>query len=81
MLSGTAIVATGLSACREVLGDAALYVGPGDVEAIREHLELLAESESECRRLGEAARQRVLDNFTWQQVGQRYHDLFASMPS
>ena len=46
MLSGNAIVASDLPACREVLGDAALYARPGDVESLRKQLlSLVNESE------------------------------------
>ena len=42
-------------------------------------LATLAANAGERTRLGAAARQRVLDHFTWNRLGSRYHELFASL--
>lgn len=79
MLSGAAIVASGLAACREVLGETALYAIPGDVPSIREHLvRLVNEPETRARYAAEA-RQRVLDRFTWPRVGDQYEGFFSAL--
>jgi glycosyltransferase involved in cell wall biosynthesis len=78
MLAGTAIVATSLDACREVLGDAAAYFPPEDDVALRAILERLAQDPAEQRRLGALARQRVLEHFTWDRVGERYEEQLAA---
>jgi glycosyltransferase involved in cell wall biosynthesis len=79
MLSGCAIVATGIDACREVLGDSARLFDPGDTDRLREHLTALTGSTDERERLGDAARRRVLERFTWSRVGRRYDDLFVTL--
>jgi glycosyltransferase involved in cell wall biosynthesis/polysaccharide pyruvyl transferase WcaK-like protein len=79
MLSGTAIIATDLAACREVLGDAALFVPPGDVSAIQKRILDLISHETLRTDLAHKARRRVLEKFTWDQVGTRYQDLFVSL--
>ena len=79
MLSGAAIVASDLPACREVLGDAALYTRAGDVESLRKNLLNLV-NESETRdRYGLLARRRVLDSFVWPRIVAQYDELFTAL--
>jgi len=77
MLSGAAVIATDLGACREVLGDAARFVPPGDAAAIRKQLLDLTTDTTARTHLGHRARRRVLEKFTWDRVGARYDDLFT----
>ncbi|GJL63363.1 MAG: hypothetical protein NPIRA04_20170 [Nitrospirales bacterium] len=79
MVSGAAIIATDLAACREVLGDAALFVPPEDSSAIQKRIFDLLGDETLRIELADKARRRVLENFTWDQVGTRYHELFVSI--
>ena len=79
MVSANAIVATGLDACREVLGDAALLVPPRAPVALRAQLDRLVADESLRRELGRKARRRALERFTWDRIGRRYHDLFTAL--
>jgi glycosyltransferase involved in cell wall biosynthesis len=79
MISGAAVIATNLKACREVLGEAACFVPPKDPGAIARALAELTQDEGERIRLGTAARNRVLELFTWNRVGRQYHDFFASL--
>ena len=72
MIAGTAIVASDLEACREVLGDAAEYFPPEDDVALRRILDRLAADPVAQHELGERARRRVLEHFTWDRVGARY---------
>ncbi len=79
MISGAAVIATDLPACQEVLGEAARFVPAKNPGAIAEALAQLTQDEAERTRLGQAARHRVLERFTWTRVGQQYHDFFASL--
>lgn len=79
MLSGAAIIATDLNACREVLGDTARFVPPGDTSAIRKQLLDLTTDDTARTDLGNRARQRVLEKFTWDRLGAQYHNLFTSL--
>ncbi|MBZ0268801.1 glycosyltransferase family 4 protein [bacterium] len=78
MFAGTAVVASDLESCREVLGDTAEYFPPGDDEALRKILERLVADPEACRDMGRRARQRVLDHFTWDQVGAQYEEHLRS---
>ena len=79
MVSGAAIVATDLDACREVLGNAAVFVPPGDPTAIRAKLVALINNRRARDRLADRARRRVLDQFTWDRLGQQYLKLFRTV--
>jgi len=56
---GTAVIATRESALPEVLGDAAIYVDPGDEAAITEALGSVLHDDALARRLGERAQSRA----------------------
>ncbi len=76
MLAATAIAATDIKPCREVLGDTAFYFLPGDVTTLRERVFDLLNHEQKRKELAKRARQRVLQQFSWDRGGQQYHDLF-----
>lgn len=79
MLAGTAVLATNLKACVEVLGDAALYVRPGDLEDIKAVLLKMTSDPSLIDSLGKRARERVQDRFVWNKIGYQYHALLFSV--
>lgn len=79
MLSGAAIIATDIGACREVLGGTGRFIPPGDPLAIRKQLLDLTADNTARSDLGNRARQRVLEKFTWDRVGVQYHDLFSRL--
>jgi glycosyltransferase involved in cell wall biosynthesis len=77
MLAETAIVACGIDACQEVLGDTARFFDPGDIGELRESLTVLIENTDERRRLAASSRERVLKMFTWDSVGERFFELLS----
>jgi glycosyltransferase involved in cell wall biosynthesis len=79
MAAGCAIVATDLESCREVLGDAARFFPPGDVGALRRHLEELSADEPARRALADAAVRRAREHFGWREIGRRYRELFEKV--
>ncbi len=79
MAAGLAIVTTDQTGCREVVGDAALQVPPGDEVAIRRALERLAGDDELRLRLGRAARDRLDTQFSWPAVAQRYTAVFDNL--
>ena len=79
MGAGLAIITTNQTGCREVVGDAALCVAPGDVLEIRSALEKLSGDKELCRSLGSAARRRLDDHFGWTAVARQYSGLFETV--
>ncbi len=69
MAMGKGIVASGLAQISEVLshGDTAWLVEPGNVEALKNGLQMLLEDCALRQRLGDAARERVVKSHTWRQ--------------
>jgi glycosyltransferase involved in cell wall biosynthesis len=59
-LAGCALVLGDIPSLREVWGDAALFVAPDDVAALRSTLELLIANDAERLRMAERARERAL---------------------
>jgi len=76
MAAGMAIITTKNTGCAEVVGDAALLVEQRNPEAIREALDRLISNPDFCKELGQAARKRLENNFTWASVSRQYADLY-----
>lgn len=71
MAAGCAIVASDLPALREILGEGeAVWVRPGDAEALAAGIRALASDPQRARALGERARARSSE-FTWDARGRR----------
>lgn len=65
MAAGLPLVATRVGDLPEMVGDAALLVPPGDPEALARAVRDLLLDADRRRSLGERARARALDRFTW----------------
>ncbi|MBI4341163.1 MAG: glycosyltransferase family 4 protein [Candidatus Omnitrophica bacterium] len=76
MAAGLPIITTSGTGCDEVVGDAALLVPPGDVQALRYAVKRLIEDEPLRRTLGQAARRRLEEQFSWSAVAARYAALY-----
>ena len=73
MACGLPVVATRAGALSEIVEDGVtgILVPPADSKALSEALRLLLADPDLCRRMGEAGRQRVIENFTWRQTALR----------
>ena len=60
---------------RWTLDDAAVFVNTADVAATAAGLQRVLEPET-AKRLGQAARQRVLEGWSWQVLADRYLSFF-----
>jgi glycosyltransferase involved in cell wall biosynthesis len=76
MAAGLAIITTKGTGCAEVVGDSAVLVEPKNPEAIRAALNALATDTNLRRKLGQAARKRSEDNFSWAAVAKSYVELY-----
>ena len=56
-----------------------LLVPPGDVEALAAAVRRLRDDPALARRLGEAGRRRLREQFRWQAIVQRWLDLYAAV--
>jgi glycosyltransferase involved in cell wall biosynthesis len=83
MASATPVVASRVGGLREVIDDGVTgyLVAPGDIEQLRGRLRLLLDDAALARRLGAAARDRVMERFTWHACAQRCRDVYRSMVS
>jgi glycosyltransferase involved in cell wall biosynthesis len=75
MTAGLAIISTEGSGCAEVIGEAGILIPACDAQAIQENLLKLIKDEALCHSLGQAARQRVEDRFSWDAVADQYQFL------
>jgi len=76
MSAGMAIITTKDTGCAEVVGDTALLVESRNPTAIRKALVRLMSDCDLCKQLGQAARRRLENNFTWSAVARKYVDLY-----
>jgi glycosyltransferase involved in cell wall biosynthesis len=81
MAAGLSIITTDDSGCAEVVGDTALLVPSKDFLAIRNALLQLVENDVLCKRLGQAARKRVEEKFSWESTAKKYINLYNEITS
>jgi glycosyltransferase involved in cell wall biosynthesis len=81
MACGTPVVASGLGGLREVVrhAETGFLVEPGDEDALRHYLGRLLGDRRLARRLGDNARQRVVEQFTWDACARRCLDAYSGM--
>lgn len=73
MASGTPVIASRIGGLPEVVDDGVtgFLVEPGNVAELRERLSQLLGDRALARRMGQAARERVLERFTWRACAER----------
>ncbi len=81
MASGCAVIASEVGGNRYLLqnGVSGFLFPAGDREALRAHVKRLIDDPAKRRTLGEAARKRIEEHFSWDVVGKKYLELFASL--
>ncbi len=82
MACGAAAVCTDVASMPEVVADGVtgFVVPPNDPAALRAKLAWLRDHPVEAARMGRAARERVLERFTWPPVVRRCLELYAHCP-
>jgi glycosyltransferase involved in cell wall biosynthesis len=78
MAAGLAIVAADIPSCREVLGDAAVFVPVGDCAALACAIDRVAADAVWRQQLQRAARRRLKENFGWPALAHRYLEIFEA---
>lgn len=76
MTAGMAIITTNGTGCAEVVKDTALLVEPKNPEAIKEALIKLIQNPELCDDLGNAARKRIDDHFSWETIAKQYISIY-----
>jgi glycosyltransferase involved in cell wall biosynthesis len=73
MASATPVIASRIGGLPEIVrdGETGFLVPPGDVNVLRERLSQVLGDHALSKRLGENARQDVLERFTWHRVAER----------
>ena len=81
MACATPVVASRLGGLQEVVrhGETGFLVEPGDVDGLRHHLEMVLGDARLARRMGDNARQRAADQFTWDECARRCLDAYRAM--
>jgi len=77
MACGRPVVCTDVGGVAEAVGDAGIVVPPRDVAAVAGAFVELLTDDARRRRLGTAARQRVIDRFTLQESLDAYRELYG----
>jgi glycosyltransferase involved in cell wall biosynthesis len=81
MASGTPVVASRVGGVPEIVqhGVSGYLVEPGDVAELRERLDELLQDRALARRMGRAAREQVLERFTWRACAERCLQAYAEL--
>jgi len=82
MACGLPLVSTDGGALPEVVADSGLVVQAGDAPALAAGIQLLFENRELAKSLGDSARQRIIEKFTWRRVAEDltryYHEIIAA---
>lgn len=83
MASGTPVIASRTGGLPEIIrdGETGFLVTPGEEEELRDRLELLLRDRRLARRIGTAARDAVLEQFTWEKTADRCLSAYAGLAS
>ena len=78
MASGKPVIASNLPGVRKVIVDkrTGMLVKPEDVVGLAKAFELLAQDGELRARYGAAGRERVLDRYTWEAVGEELERVY-----
>ncbi|MBN1354528.1 MAG: glycosyltransferase family 4 protein [Candidatus Omnitrophica bacterium] len=79
MNAGLAVITTNAAGCSEIAEDAALFVNPRDAGGIKKALLKLAGDEALIRKMGDRARARTRERFSWETITERYIDLYKEV--
>src|SRR3989442_6683798 len=79
MATGLPIVASDLSICREICGEAALYFNPLEPTDLAEKIVLLKNQRGLRRRLGQYGRKRAETEFNWDDHVRRFVEIMDSI--
>ncbi len=81
MGAGMAIITTENTGCAEVVGETGILVPSRNAEAIRKGVIRLFQNPELCKNLGQAARKRFEDHFTWDVVTKQYEKVYENFGS
>jgi glycosyltransferase involved in cell wall biosynthesis len=81
MACGKAVVAFGIDSIPEIIEDGVdgVLVRPDDPDGLASSLLSLLGDQDRCRRIGEAARAKVVSRFTWEQTASRLEELYGEV--
>lgn len=81
MASGCACVVTGVGGNAFLVqnGVSGFHFTPGDRAELRSHVRKLIDDPAKRKRMGEMARKRIDEHFSWDVVGNLYRDLFKEL--
>ncbi|HJV13095.1 MAG TPA: glycosyltransferase family 4 protein [Propionibacteriaceae bacterium] len=81
MASGTPVICSRVGGVPEIVteGVTGFLVEPGNVEQLRERISLLLADKALADRMGRAARESVLERFTWEKCAERCLESYAEL--
>ncbi len=81
MACGIPVIASDLAGVRSVVGkkETGLLVKPGSVQNLTDMIHTLLKNSKLARTYGQAGRQKVLDNYTWEIVGKKLNEIINNL--
>jgi glycosyltransferase involved in cell wall biosynthesis len=81
MNHGTPVIASRVGGIPDIVedGESGLLVPPGDADALAAAVRRVRDDPALARRLGEAGRRRLREQFSWSAIVQRWLDVYAGL--
>jgi glycosyltransferase involved in cell wall biosynthesis len=81
MASGTPVICSRIGGLPEIVTDGVtgFLVEPGNIEELRERINMLLTDNALADQMGRAARQSILESFTWDKCAERCLDSYAEL--
>jgi len=80
LASGTPVIGSNIGGMKDIIdSNIGRKFEPGDSDELAKKIDELAADQEQLRKLSENARQRALEQYTWDRVGSMFHDTYLSV--
>ena len=76
-ICGTPVIGSDLGAMPSVIGDGGLVAKFGNSIDLKEKIEFILDNKSEAEKMARNGKKKVLENFTWEKIGEKVEEVYS----